>query len=214
MTALPDLLRDDPQVAVTILTTEHFNLQTARAATISETGGRASVFLGSVSAGLVALAFAGQASRTALYTFGLVLFPVLCFLGLVTFERVLQASIDDTHLILRINRIRRFYVEAAPQLAPYLARPAASDDVAAVLRTEGYYRTGRWQLMVSIVGALGVIDSVLFGVTAGLIAGALSDSNLWVATPVGLAVFAVSLPLHQHYQQVRRAEAHAIELGE
>jgi hypothetical protein len=65
-------------------------------------------------------------------------------------------------------------------------------------------------------GALGVIDSVLFGVTAGLIAGALSDSNLWVATPVGLAVFAVSLPLplHQHYQQVRRAEAHAIELGE
>src|SRR5262245_19227347 len=214
MTALPDALRDDPQAAVAILTTEHFNLQTARSATISETGGRARRLPRPVSAGLVALAFAGQASRTALYTFGLVLFPVLCFLGLVTFERVLQASIDDTHYILRINRIRRFYLEAAPQLAPYLSRPAASDDVAAVLRTEGYYRTGRWQLMVSMVGALGVIDSVLFGVTAGLVAGALSDSNLWVATPVGLAVFVVSLPLHQHYQQVRRAEAHASELGE
>jgi hypothetical protein len=209
MTALPDLLRDDPQVAVTILTTEHYNLQTTRSATISESGGRASVFLGSVSAGLVALAFAGQASRTALYTFGLVLFPVLCFLGVTTFERALQASIDDTNCLVRINRIRRFYVEAAPQLAPYLARPAASDDKSEVLRVEGY-RPGRWQQMVSIVGALGVIDSVLFGVTAGLAAAALSDSNLWVATPVGLAVFAIVLPLHQHHQQVRRSQANTL----
>jgi hypothetical protein len=210
MTALSDDLRDDPQVAVTILTTEHYNLQAARSSTISETGGRASVFLGSVSAGLVALAFAGQASRSALYTFGLVLFPVLCFLGVTTFERVLQASIDDTNFLVRINRIRRFYLEAAPQLAPYLARPAASDDKSEVLRTEGY-RPGRWQQLVSIVGALGVIDSVLFGVTAGLAAAALSDSNLWVATPVGLVTFAIVLPLHQHHQQVRRAQARAFE---
>jgi hypothetical protein len=97
MSDLPEAVRDDPQAAMAILTTEHFNLQTARAATISETNGRASVFLGSVSAGLVAFAFAGQTSRTALYTFGLVLFPVLSFLGLVTFQRALQASIGDTH---------------------------------------------------------------------------------------------------------------------
>jgi hypothetical protein len=213
MTALPDVLRDDPQVAVTILTTEHYNLQTARAATISETGGRASIFLGSVSAGLVALAFAGQASRTALYTFGLVLFPVLCFLGLVTFERVLQTSIDDTNFLVRINRIRRFYLEAAPQLAPYLARPAATDDKSDVLRTEGY-RPGRWQMMVSIVGAIGVIDSVLFGVTAGLAAAALSDSDLWVATPVGLVTFAIALFLHQRHQQLRRAQAQAFDMGD
>jgi hypothetical protein len=137
---------------------------------------------------------------------------VLCFLGVVTFERVLQTSIDDTNFLVRINRIRRFYLDAAPQLAPYLARPAGSDDKGEVLRTEGF-RPGRWQMMVSIVGAIGVIDSVLFGVTAGLAAGALSDSNLWVATPVGLAVFAVALPLHQHYQQRRRTQAHAFEMG-
>jgi hypothetical protein len=77
-------LSDDPQAAVTILSTEHFNLQTARAATISESNGRTSIFLGAVSAGLVALALAGQASRTTLLTFGLVLLPVLSFLGLAT----------------------------------------------------------------------------------------------------------------------------------
>jgi hypothetical protein len=60
MAELPDALRDDPQAAVAFLTTEHFNLASARAGTISETNGRASVFLGSVSAALVAVALAGQ----------------------------------------------------------------------------------------------------------------------------------------------------------
>jgi hypothetical protein len=34
--------------------------------------------------------------------------------------------------MLRINRIRRYYVEAAPQLGPYFARPVATDQVADV----------------------------------------------------------------------------------
>jgi hypothetical protein len=213
MASLPEGLRDDPQAAVSFLTTEHFNLQTARAATISETNGRASVYLGSVSAGLVAFAFAGQASHAALYTFGLVLFPVLTFLGLVTFQRALQASIDDTHFMLRINRIRRFYVEAAPQLAPYLVRPAATDDVVDVLRTEGFLRSSAWQLMLTIVGALGVINSVLLGVTAGLAVAALTGGELWAATPVGLVAFAVALPLHQRYQYAQRHKAHEAMAG-
>jgi hypothetical protein len=202
----PHSQRDDP-AAVAFITTEHFDLQSARSTIISETNGRASVFLSAVSAGLVAMAFAGQTSRTALYTIGLVLFPVLCFLGLVTFGRALQTSIDDTHLMLRINRIRRYYVEAAPQLAPYLARPSATDQVADVLRIEGF-RGGRWQLMLSIVGALGVINSVLFGVTAGLVVGAVTDSELWAATPVGLVVFAIAVLLHQRHQQAQRLRAH------
>jgi ACR3 family arsenite efflux pump ArsB len=206
MAELLDALRDDPQAAVAILTTEHFNLQTARAATISETNGRASLFLGAVSAGLVAIAFAGQTSRTALYTFGLVLFPVLTFLGLVTFERALQASIEDTHVLLRINRIRRFYVEAAPQLAAYLARPADRDHVADVLRTEGF--ASRWQLILTIVGAIGVINSVLLGVTAGLAVAALTGGELWAATPVGLVAFVFSVMAHERYQKTQRQRSH------
>ncbi len=60
---MPDLPAQltSSQTAATFLTTEHFVLQTARAATIAEANGRASVFLGVVSAALVALGFAGQA---------------------------------------------------------------------------------------------------------------------------------------------------------
>lgn len=49
--------------AVTFATTEHFNLQTARAATISEANGRASIYLAALSSNLIALAFIGQMSR-------------------------------------------------------------------------------------------------------------------------------------------------------
>lgn len=78
---------ENPQAAVTFATTEHFNLQTERAATIGEANGRASIFLGSVSAGLIALGFAAQGSSNSgatMRAFALVLFPMLVFLGLST----------------------------------------------------------------------------------------------------------------------------------
>ena len=55
------------------MTPEHFTLQGARAATTAESTGRATMFLGSVSAGLVALGLIAMATRigTAFYAFGL-----------------------------------------------------------------------------------------------------------------------------------------------
>jgi hypothetical protein len=67
--------------AATFATTEHFNLQTARAVTVSEANGRASIYLAALSSNLIALAFIRQMSRlgVAFFTFGLVLLPVLTF---------------------------------------------------------------------------------------------------------------------------------------
>src|SRR5215470_7815214 len=60
---------------VTFVTTEHFALQGARSATISESTGRASIFLGAVSGGLIALGLVATAAETgvAFYMFGLIL---------------------------------------------------------------------------------------------------------------------------------------------
>ncbi len=103
---------------VAIMTTEHYNLQTGRAMTISEVNGRSSLFVGAVSSGLIALAFVGQISHlgTAFYVFSLVVLPTLFFMGLITFERVLQADMADTIYTRGINRIRHLYLEYAPQM--------------------------------------------------------------------------------------------------
>src|SRR3954452_22657258 len=67
--------------AAACATTEHFNLQTARAITVSEANGRSSIYLAAVSSGLIALAFIGQMSRlgAGFYAFALILLPVLAF---------------------------------------------------------------------------------------------------------------------------------------
>src|SRR5213592_826227 len=97
---------------VTMMTTEHYNLQTGRSMTISEANGRASLFVGAVSSGLVALAFAGQISHlgTAFFVFSLVVLPTLLFMGLITFERVLQSGSADVIYARGISRIRHLYL--------------------------------------------------------------------------------------------------------
>src|SRR5581483_4122492 len=102
--------------AVTFLTTEHFTLQGARAATIAESTGRASMFLLSVSGGLVALGLVATASRvgTAFYAFGLILLPTVTFVGFITFERVMQSGFEDLEYARRIARVRSYYFDQAP----------------------------------------------------------------------------------------------------
>jgi hypothetical protein len=114
---------NDPRPeAVTFVTAEHFTLQGARSSTISESTGRASMFLGSVSGGLVALGLIATASNVgaAFYAFGLIILPTLTFLGLVTFDRVLQSGIEDHAYARRIARLRGYYFEYAPELVGYL----------------------------------------------------------------------------------------------
>ena len=114
---------------VAIMTTEHYTLQTGRAMTIAEVNGRASLFVGAVSSGLIALAFVGQISHlgTAFYVFSLVILPTLLLMGLITFERVLQADMADVVYTRGINRIRHLYLEYAPQMQPYFILSSHDD---------------------------------------------------------------------------------------
>src|SRR5579859_4290638 len=114
---------------VSMMTTEHYNLQTGRAMTISEANGRASLFVGAVSSGLIALALVAQLSHlgTAFYVFSLVVLPTLFLMGLITFERVLQSDMADIIYTRGINRIRHLYLEYAPQMQPYFILSAHDD---------------------------------------------------------------------------------------
>ena len=76
--AAPSLRLEDAGDAkpawITLLTTEHYNLQMKRVSTISESNGRASVFLGAVSAGLIALGF--ESTTRGAGPVGRMIFPV------------------------------------------------------------------------------------------------------------------------------------------
>lgn len=131
------------------------------------------------------------------YAFTLVLFPTLFFIGLFTFQRVLQAAIESHVAARGINRIRHFYTEVAPQLAPYFVH-ATSDDAAGVGQNIGM-RNLWWQGFLDTTGMIAFLNSVIVCVPGGLVANLLLHS-LPVAVGVGALVFAITLFAQQQYQ--------------
>jgi hypothetical protein len=192
-----------PQI-LSIMTTEHYNLQSGRSMTIADANGRASLFLGTVSTSLVALAFVGQISRSgtglgqAFYVFALILFPSLVFLGLVTFERVLQSGTEDIVYARGINRIRHLYLEHAPEMRPYFVL-SSHDDNTGVMGNQAMRFDWR-QIFLSMAGMIAVIDSVLAGAFVGLLLAALFSLALGWAVAAGVAAFLASVALLQRYQ--------------
>lgn len=180
---------------VTFVTTEHFTLQGARSSTISESTSRASVFLGAVSGGLIALGLVATATKTgvAFYMFGLILLPTLAFVGLATFHRVLQTGLEDLAYAHRIAQLRDYYFDHAPELAGYLVNPAEQ------LPTPGL-GIRLWQQFVTVAGMVAVITAVLAGSAGGLLAGVASGHSLVAALIVGVIVAAAALTALMRYQ--------------
>jgi hypothetical protein len=186
---------DQSPAAVTFVTTEHFTLQGARSSTISESTSRASVFLGAVSGGLIALGLVASAAKTgsAFYVFGLILLPTLAFVGLATFHRVLQTGTEDLAYARRIAQLRDYYLDQAPELSGYLLNPAER------LPTPGL-GIGLWQQFVTVAGMVAVITSVLVGSAGGLLAAVASGHSLVAGVIAGVVVAAAALTGLMRYQ--------------
>ena len=190
--------RSDPRsAAVAFVTTEHFTLQSARASTIAESTGRASMFLVAVSGGLIALGLVATATRlgTAFYAFGLVLLPVLAFVGLATFEHTLQSGVEDYLYVRRIARLRAYYFDQAPELLPYLLSVPSSER----LGVQGLFG-GRWQIWRTVASMVAVIAATLSASAVGLLAAVIFGHSLPVALATGAVVFLATLSALMHLQ--------------
>jgi hypothetical protein len=197
-----------PQLA-SILSAEHYNLQNGRANTISDANGRSSLFISAVSMTLVALAFIGQASNfgQAFYVFSLILFPTLWFLGLVTFERTLQSTIEDILYARGMSRLRHLFLEYAPDMRPYFIL-STSDESTATVRSIAMKDT-YWQLLLGTPATIAVITSVIAGTFIGLLLDAIVALSLQGCVIVGCIIFIISLCLLLWYHQ--RKLYHAVQ---
>jgi hypothetical protein len=187
--------------AVSFATTEHFNLQTARAATVSEANGRASLYLAALSSNLIALGFIGQMSRlgTAFYAFALILLPVLAFVGVVTFQRLVQSSIEDIAYAHRIARLRAFYLALAPELEPFLL--VVSRQRAEGLLHHERLRPSAWQLTLTTAGMVAVLNSVVIGACVGLTVTILPIGTLVVALTTGAVAGSAALSIQRRHHR-------------
>ena len=105
----------NPQTIMTFMTTEHFNLQSARAAANSEISARLQLYLTTLSSTIIALALAAQLPGLGadFRVFAIVLLPIVFLLGLVTLGRLNQLELEWRIYGQGMNRIRHYFTEVA-----------------------------------------------------------------------------------------------------
>jgi hypothetical protein len=185
------------------LTTEHFTLQTARAVAVNEGNGRAALYIGALSSTLVALALVAQRSPLdhVFYAVAFTVLPAVLFLGLVTYVRVLQSSIEDILYARAINRIRHYYTEIDRSRAHYFLL-SGRDDVRGALANM-CIRDSWTQFLFTMPSAVAMINALLTGVMVALAVVTAAGAPLAVTVPTGMVSGTTVLALHLAYQ-IRR----------
>ena len=183
-------------VRVQILATEHWSLLATRNITYGAIYSRANIFLTVVSAAVVALALAAEATEFGdrFYVFALLVLPVAFFIGVGTYIRLLDARVEDFWLLSGMNRLRHAYLEMAPAHEPYFMT-GHHDDERGLSETYGPGTENRFlRLLASTSTVVGVIDAALAGVVGGLVAkvvGAGSELSLLIGAVMTSVVVAL-----------------------
>jgi len=188
-----------------MLTTEHFTLQGARSGTITESLGRSTIYLGSLSASLVAIALVlrGDDAVDDFRLFALVILPALVFLGTVTFVRVVETGIEDAIYAQAINRIRHYYLELAGDDARYFVL-GGHDDLQGSLANMGL-SPSPWRPFFSIASVVALINSMVAGAFAGITLDIVAPRA--IALLAGTVIAVAALGIHFRLGSGRFARA-------
>jgi hypothetical protein len=186
---------DDPR-AITLLTTEHWSLLSARSLAYNEAFVRAGMFLTFLSMSFVALALLAQAMSfgQGFLTVAAIVLAFDLVVGLTTFMRINGANYDDLRANHAMARIRHAYTQITPLVTPYFSTPV-HDDIDAVTTVYGPISdrlpgqilygfttsTGMIVLIVSMVG--GVLIAVL-----AMLMGVEGGASIWVGALGALVV--------------------------
>lgn len=174
-----------------ILGVEHWSLLATRGALWQEIFSRTGTFLAIVSAAVVSLSLVVQATGFGkdFRTVALLVLPLVLVVGLV----------------IGMNRLRHAYVDLAPGLEQYFVT-AHHDDEAGLLQTYGFgRRIGAAHLFGGSPVIVGVVNAVISGVTASIIASTFDGADwLQVASGVVVALSVAVLLISIFVRRLRR----------
>ena len=152
------------QALLTALTTEHFVMQGASSATISEGGSRSSIYLLSVSTSLVALGF--TTGKPGVFgPLAAAILPTLVMLGWFTIVRLTDLSIENVVCLRAIAKIRQHYASLTPEAPDFFPTVgSATADAESMLGI----RYGRSSLLFTMASMIGLVNAVLGGAALAL----------------------------------------------
>lgn len=194
-----------PQLRLQILSTEHWSLLASRSLAWNESFSRASMFLTTLSAVIVALGLSAQASGfgSSFLLFALVLLPVVLFVGITTFLRLGGSNHHDAQCVIGMNRIRHAYLELAPELERYFVM-SSHDDLRGVGISMGV--DPRTPNAIHLIAATPILVVVLNAVIVGVIAALASTAaGVIPLGALGLGVIGFALGFLTQITYARRS---------
>lgn len=191
------------QAFLSALATEHFVLQAARSAIVSEQIGRGSIYMGAVSSVLIALGFLAQVV-TRLDPFVAALLPALFVLGEFTFAALVRNTIENLVLLEQMQRIRGYYRGLVPEASQFFDPPETDAQFQAALGTMGL-QSSPGQRLFTGASLVAAINSILGGAGLAVLAARVADLGDGAALAVGASVALVLFVWHLLYQQRRSA---------
>ncbi len=194
----------DPDAAaralrVQMLATEHWSLLATRSLSWNESFARAGMFLTLLSGATVALALVAQATSfgEGFVLFALLILPVVLFMGLTTYVRLLEINNEDYVWVRGMNRLRGAYLEIDPELAKYFVT-GSTEDANAIFRTFGSQPGVRGSLDIGLLHgfvttptAIAFVDAMLAAVLAAILAMKVS-MGMGAASGIGVAAFFIA----------------------
>jgi len=198
-----------PEVA-TILATEHWSLLGTRSMTWSEVMSRITIYLTVVSAFLVVLALMASATGfgTPFRVMSIGFAATAVVLGTLTGMRVAAASQEDAQLVRAMNRLRRAYVDLAPEVKPYLTASTHDDDEGLMVTyTLGRQRHTVLQIVASTLIFVTVVNTLVAGTLTALIAsasGTPTPATVIISVVAAVGYLAVQLEISRRLYAVHR----------
>ena len=192
------------QAFVSALATEHFVLQAARSAVVSEQVGRGGIYMGAVSSALIALGFLAQ-EVSRLGPFVAALLPALFVLGEFTFAALLRNSIENLMLLRQMQRIRGYYRGLVPEASQFFDPPETDSQFQAAMGTVGL-QSSPGQRLFTGASLVAAINSILGGAGLAVLAARVADLGDGMALAVGAALAMVLFVLHLLYEQRRSGQ--------
>ena len=184
---------------VQMLATEHWSLLATRSLSWNEAFSRASMFLSLLTGAVVALALVAQATDfgEGFVLFALLILPVVLFIGLATYVRLLEINNEDYVWVRGMNRLRAAYLLIDPGLEPHFIT-GTSEEADAIFRTFGTHDpgaagsldTGLFHGFVTTPSTIAFVDAVLAAVLAAIVVVQLKMAML-PAAGIGVVVFLV-----------------------
>jgi len=184
-----------------MLATEHWSLLATRSLSWNESFSRASMFLSLLSGAVVALALVAQATQfgSGFSVFAVLLLPVVLFVGIATFVRLVEINNEDVVWVRGMNRLRGAYLELDPGLAKYFVT-GTDEEPAAIMLTYGAdpQKVHLLHGLVTTPTTIAFVNAMVAAVLGSIALVQLQLDMVPVAA-VGVVVFLLTLALQGRY---------------